>query len=824
MAAYQTRHDSEEAVRVEDYLNDMIQTGQDLRNLDAILQNLQSQQELQRKQLHEAKDILTNATKTSREHSESVRKQAEAFNKQQEDLDKRLMIVTQSDTSEQAARAFEASMDRLRRLDIAKGYMGIICEVDDLGNETLKTLTSSPRSALRPYTRLRNLSSGLKFAQPAAEGAAPHLVDYAMQVANSLREQMAKVLEDNLERVLAKMKWPGKELNTSEDLINEWADAVELLLELQEPELEHDALAVGSPSTRWEPPILLPLEVMTRPLELRFKYHFSGDRNTNRLDKPEYFLSHIIDLITTHSDFFATYLQAILDKKAESAEINLRWAYADAVSSFITSLFPMVRQKMSSILPRIADHPQLLSHFIHELMSFDIEIRDVWDYSQDRYSSESWKGLTWDALVKQDWFNHWLKVEKDFALSRYQDIIDSADCGEIDYDGVEPSATKPTKGAIRVNDLLETITERYRPLSSFSQKLRFLIDIQITIFDQFHERLRSGLEAYLAMTSTIGRTVQGSSGAEASLEGVAGLERLCRIYGSAEYLERKMQDWSDDVFFLELWSELQDRVRQNSRTGRPVAGPMSVSDVAARTSSTVANNANDGGENPAEGALFDETASAYRGLKTRSESIIISTLISSVQTALRPYSRISTWASLPPPTSTRAQLSNSSIELAALLRTLPSDISFLHRLLAMAPLRRITRHVLIAIQTYIWDNVLMRNTFSTTGAAQLETDVDNICKVVEMATGKGMDPRRVIQKLEDGLLLLNLKIKPERANDDALLAGDDDDAKDLSLWEVEKRVFANNESARVLLAELNIETLTEAEARTVLERRVEIRS
>lgn len=51
-------------------------------------------------------------------------------------------------------------------------------------------------------------------------------------------------------------------------------------------ELENCALASRPGSTtRWEPPVLLPLEVMARPLELRFKYHFSGDRSTNRLDK-----------------------------------------------------------------------------------------------------------------------------------------------------------------------------------------------------------------------------------------------------------------------------------------------------------------------------------------------------------------------------------------------------------------------------------------------------------------------------------------------------------------------------------------------------------
>lgn len=40
---------------------------------------------------------------------------------------------------------------------------------------------------------------------------------------------------------------------------------------------------------------------------------------------------------------------------------------------------------------------------------------------------------------------------------------------------------------------------------------------------------------------------------QASVQGVAGLERLCRVYGSAEYLEKKMRDWSDDVVSLYGW-------------------------------------------------------------------------------------------------------------------------------------------------------------------------------------------------------------------------------------------------------------------------------
>lgn len=439
----------------------------------------------------------------------------------------------------------------------------------------------------------------------------------------------------------------------------------------------------------------------------------------------------------------------------------------------------------------------------------------------DPYASDNWKGLTWEVLTKQGWYDRWLQVEKDFALARYKDIIDNPDSGTIDYDGVELTATKPTKAAIRVNDLLETITERYQPLSSFSQKLRFLIDIQITIFDQFHERLSSALEAYLAMTSTIGRTVHGTDG-QASIEGVAGLERLCRVFGSAEYLEKKMEDWSNDLFFVELWSELQERVRSNRDGGRNVAGTMSVAEVASRTSSAVTKNNVTSPQSSSDGALFDETASAYHRLRLRSENIITTTLTSNIITTLKSYSRLATWATLASPSadSVSSPLSMTS-DLAHPMRTMSTQLTFLSHALGVPPLRRVSRHLLLSLQTYIWDNVLTRNTFSTTGAAQLASDLDHLCSVVDTAlgaAGRTGDSLRTMKKLAEGLRLLNLSATPDSEVDRG------NEVAALGLWDVEKRLFKDNESARTVLAELEIDALSEAEARSVLERRVEIGS
>ncbi|RAL01653.1 RINT-1 family protein [Aspergillus ibericus CBS 121593] len=806
---------SHERTRVEDYLNDKLQVSADLDSLDSLLSSLRAQHELQRKQLAEAQEALSSATKASNDHTDATRKRAEAFGEQQADIDRRLKALTGSDSSDEAAKRFEASIEKLRRLEISRSYMTLLKEAEGLSKEALDNIKDQPRIAIQSYTRLRKVARSLTEAQPAAEGAAPHLVDYVGKLASALREHMKTDFTRRLQETMEKMKWPSKDLHFPDDLQAQWKENVALLLDLQKPELQGHASGV-------EPPVLLPLEVMVHPLELRFKYHFSGDKPTNRLDKPEYFLAHVMDLINNFGGFFASSLQPIFDQEAQNVGTDLEWNFYNASHAYITALLPVLKHKITTFLPQISTHPQLLSHFMHELMNFDSEVRESWNYLPDPYSNEDWRGMTWDVLTKQGWFDRWLQVEKDFALARYKEIIDTPDSGHIDYDGVDLSSTKPTKAAIRVNDLLETITERYQPLSSFSQKLRFLIDIQITIFDQFHERLHSALEAYLAMTSTIGRTVQGADAS--SIEGVAGLERLSRVFGSAEYLEKKMEDWSNEVFFVELWTELQERVRENKDGGKNVAGTMSVADVASRTSQAV-NPSNSPGT-ASEGALFDETASAYRRLRLRSESIITSTLTSNVRSALKPFSRVSTWATISATTPV-APLPPTS-DLSPAMRTLSAEISFLSNALGISPLRRIIRQVLLAIQTYLWGNILTRNTFSAAGASQFISDVEHLCNVVDTALGAAGQTggsMRVMRKLSEGLILLGLDTTTTTETEADAEAEDktaEEGESRPGLWEVEKRLFKDNESARVVLAELGIETLTEAEARSVLERRAEI--
>lgn len=381
----------------------------------------------------------------------------------------------------------------------------------------------------------------------------------------------------------------------------------------------------------------------------------------------------------------------------------------------------------------------------------------------------------------------------------------------MDYDSVEPTDSKPTKSAIRLKDLIETVTDSYRPLISFSQRLRFLIDIQIAILDQYHDRLNGSVEAFRVLSSSIARAVQGTSKEEVeSLTGLAGLERLCKAYGSAVFMESCMRDWGEDIFFLELWEDLQSRASKAS-PNKNLAGNMNIRDVASVTSNALVS-----GDDDDDGALFDETAGSYKDLRRKTEETMVDHLVSLLKNELKAYIKM---YSPPPPVSTLCtnttrnnwssldpshSASSISPELVSALSTLSTHLSFLSRALAPVVYHRIIRAVAAALQTYIWDYVLTRNTFSLAGARQFASDMTDL--------SNSCGGWREMVRLREACTLLTLPL---------VRLEEDEEGTQLLLKDVVRPVFEDNNKARAVMMKLALENLQVGEVRMVLQKRVE---
>lgn len=817
--------------RIDDYLNDKLQTLADLDSLDTLLENVQRQQALLQDQLDEARRAHEDLSEAASSHAAAVQLKSDSLRQRQAHIDNTLMSMTQSETSEDASKAFGASMNKLRKLEVASGYIDLLQEVNKLGEEARSSFKTSPSAALPPYLRMRSLLLAVRTAHNDSEDAAPHIMNQVARHTTALYHDIEQQFKDDLRMTVTKMEWPKKDLKLTAENLLRFREQVDLLLDLQKPDLQENAEQEALKAIP-----LLPMEVMVEPLALRFQFHFYGEKPTNRLDKPEYFLSHILDLLEQHNEFMTNHVQPVVDVQNSKSHVADA-LFTDALSAFITALLPLVTAKCLQMLPQIAIQPQLLSHFVHELMEFDKTLMDSWSYQPTTDLLIDWKGLTWEMLNTHGYFATWLEAEKDFALSRYRSIRDSSDGGELDLDATESRTTKPTKGAIRVNDLLETITDRYRNLSSFSDKLRFLMDVQIAIFDDYHNYLLGGLQAFIANSHTAGRLLQGQTAPDANVTGVKGLETLSKVLGSAEYLEDKMSDWSNELFFLEMWDELQDRASGSRGSGARFGRGLTVEDVASKTSTTIAP-VGEAARTGDDGALFDETAASYRRLKERADAEILRALDRDVRNSLAAFSRSSQWSSISSGEFEPENLAPSS-SLDPALQVLSSQLGFLATVLGPASLNRIVRQVCLVVEKEIYDNILLRHSFSSAGVAQLRRDVSALHGIIDSASRITRIAQRGMPKLGQALSLIELPLstsddendgpkgKDEWGFDDEEDADTDTDSshetgdKVLTLNDVSAKLFQSNAAARKVLTRIGCGLLSEADARSILGHRID---
>jgi hypothetical protein len=250
-----------------------------------------------------------------------------------------------------------------------------------------------------------------------------------------------------------------------------------------------------------------------------------------------------------------------------------------------------------------------------------------------------------------------------------------------------------------------------------------------------------------------------------------------------------------------------------------VAGTLTVAEVAAKTSTSLNSDPStpSGEEEFESGALFDETASAYARIRTRTEGIISELLNNNLRQSVTPYTKINPWATISPiQTGGADSPSSTTAELDGLLQTLQTLLAYLVRALGTVPLRRLVKQMLQALESALIDQIIMRHSFSGAGVTQLAIDISAVGSVVARAIDVGMVDVGM-GKIHQAVRLLGLPIKPTK--------DEDDEGDELGLFEVSKRLFeGSGEDARSVLDELGLDKLSVGEARKTLARRVELGS
>lgn len=145
------------------------------------------------------------------------------------------------------------------------------------------------------------------------------------------------------------------------------------------------------------PPTSLVTQLLLKPFRQRFQYHFSGAKQTNRLDKPEWFYTQILSWAKENHTFVGGTFQMAANVSGHK-DNNVRL-------EFIRGLVQLAVEKLCADMAEIAGDDHLFAHLLDETLSFEQELRETF-----RYPVAFPSALT--VLTQAQYLMKWLLAEE----------------------------------------------------------------------------------------------------------------------------------------------------------------------------------------------------------------------------------------------------------------------------------------------------------------------------------------------------------------------------------------------------------------------------
>ncbi|KAF8634467.1 hypothetical protein AX15_000908 [Amanita polypyramis BW_CC] len=603
----------------------------------------------------------------------------------------------------------------LKELTSIRGYVQVIEHALSLSENAVKQLqSSSPSISPASINEYRTLQAFVTKVRDSCESCANgsefqslHLVTFLEDLESRTWAEMKTVLFTVLLTISEKFGWPMKVnyIKVTQDDRATFENAFHNLLKLQSL-----GKKIKATKSRAGKDGLYPLQALVQPISLRFKYHFEGTRQTNRIDKPEWYFTHIQNITHDHHVFMETVIQSLLST-TEYAGIN-------AWREFVLLLLPLLSHKLRRTIPLLIPHAPLLAHTIYQALVFDATMREqgfqLGGTSSQQESNEDekmryWNGISDVVLGNREWFETWLTGEKKFAKDQYLAIISVPEAWNIvdDEDGEGNRDFKPTTSARQLKALVEQITDRYSPLPDVTQRAHFLATVQLPILDLYRDRIMSSLDAYETLSSAFVRVVPGALSVsfggreEESFNvdphkltgGVNGVQRLCKAFLSAAFLETALESWGEELFFLELWTQMNSDPLLREETEKNPLLPRQVE--ANRTPTST---------------VFEELISRYTKVIVRAEDMIVQQVCGEVEAHFKAHLNAVTLSDLETEQSSDVAVSQSLLIPIALLS---SHLTFIRSMLPQTTLTSLYRRVASRLAEHILQRqILYRGHFN----------------------------------------------------------------------------------------------------------------
>ncbi|KAG9490011.1 hypothetical protein GDO78_005755 [Eleutherodactylus coqui] len=416
-----------------------------------------------------------------------------------------------------------ALTDQINEVERHLSYLKWISQIEELSDNIQQHLmTNSVTEAASTLVSMTEQAIKLQ------DSSCIHLLKFITSTVQFWHKILKDKLTSDFEEVLSQLHWPFigphqplTPISSAAASVTEVYSSLETLF-TQLLKLQISDELISKPKQMPEkfslpasPPIILPIQIMLSPLQKRFRYHFTGNRQTNVLSKPEWYLTQVLMWIGNNIKFLNEKIQPIL-KRAGST--------VNAKMEFTRGLVMLVLEKLSVDIPCLLYDDVLFCHLVDEILLFQRELHTTHGYLNSLPNCMH-------ILSEDTFFQRWLTVERKLALEKMDSMLSSEAAWSSQYKDIsDVDEMKFPDCAETFMTLLLVITDRYKNLPTAERKLKFL-ELQKDLVDDFRIRLTQVMKEE-------GRALLGF--------------KYCAILNAVNYIATVLGDWADNVFFLQL--------------------------------------------------------------------------------------------------------------------------------------------------------------------------------------------------------------------------------------------------------------------------------
>uniref|UniRef100_A0A2P2HZB4 RAD50-interacting protein 1-like n=1 Tax=Hirondellea gigas TaxID=1518452 RepID=A0A2P2HZB4_9CRUS len=464
-------------------------------------------------------------------------------------------------------------------------------------------------------------------------------------------------------------------------------------------------------------PLLTPLQLLLKPLQIRFWYHFSGDKKTNSPAHPEWCLTRVLSWISSHAAFFIHNIQPVLDQ-------SQLYCHVSVTSEISRGLVRMVVMKLAQDLAAIISDEDLFCHCLQETLNFERELRMQCGYPASQPS-------VLIVLTQPKVLKHWIELERKFSVAVMDELV-SMDGAWVSEDEGGVSACGE-----QLVTLLQGITDRYKSLPQPGQRLQFL-DVQLDVLDEYRVR---GVQ--------LSRELRHSPV----------LSHYPAILNTLYHVAETLAAWGDMPFFLELHVYRQQQKAVEAAVEEKMAALAVNTSIYedCRASSPTKE------EGPGklleciDGSVFDECVSLYGHVQREMMRSIQQHVMTEVRARFMPYRR-DKWFLEPNKSASNVRCCDISGSLCPLLEVLARQLHCLRRVLATPLFTELWHTLARDIDKFMFEELVLQNHFSDVGAAQFEHDMTKA--LFPMFSEFTNRPESHFVFVKESLTLLTLPLAP----------------------------------------------------------------